>query len=162
MKKSWEMIHRLAGYKKGDNKLLNTLNEKTSDHVYDIVENFNKFFLSIGETLNSTSSNVNSSDYLNLINRNPNSLFLLPATPDEVSKIICDLKIVKSDIDTMPVKTFIALRDHLSQPISDLINLSFLNGIYPDELKIARIVPIYKNQGNILDPTNYRPISCLP
>ena len=54
MKKSWEMIHRLAGYKKGDNKLLNTLNEKTSDNVYDIVENFNKFFLSIGETLNST------------------------------------------------------------------------------------------------------------
>ena len=33
LKKSWETIHKLAGYKKGDNKFLNTLNEKTSDNV---------------------------------------------------------------------------------------------------------------------------------
>ena len=54
-----------------------------------------------------------------------------------------------------------ALRNQLSYPIQKLINLSFSTGIYPNQLKLARIVPIYKNKGDILDPGNYRPISCL-
>ena len=34
--------------------------------------------------------------------------------------------------------------------------------MYPNDLKIARIVPIYKKKGEVTDPDNYRPISCLP
>ena len=35
------------------------------------------------------------------------------------------------------------------------------SGIYPDELKVAQVVPIYKND-NSQDFGNYRPVSVLP
>ena len=42
-----------------------------------------------------------------------------------------------------------------------LFNLSIVKGIFPDDLKIAKVTPIYKadNSSNI---SNYRPISVLP
>ena len=46
----------------------------------------------------------------------------------------------------------------ISIPIEKLINLSFETGIFPDALKLARIIPIFKKGGN-LQCNNYRPIS---
>ena len=46
-------------------------------------------------------------------------------------------------------------------PLNHIFNLSFTSGIFPDAMKIAKIIPIFKND----DPTeikNYRPISLLP
>ena len=42
-----------------------------------------------------------------------------------------------------------------------LINNSFSTGLVPDELKIAKVCPIYKN-GDRAQFSNYRPISILP
>lgn len=42
-----------------------------------------------------------------------------------------------------------------------IINNSFVTGVVPDNLKIAKIIPIYKS-GNINVFNNYRPISILP
>ena len=41
------------------------------------------------------------------------------------------------------------------------INNSFYHGIFPDELKLARVVPIFKS-GDSSNINNYRPISILP
>jgi hypothetical protein len=41
-----------------------------------------------------------------------------------------------------------------------LINLSLSTGVFPDKLKIAQIIPIYKS-GESDSVTNYRPISLL-
>ena len=41
------------------------------------------------------------------------------------------------------------------------MNLSFSTGIFPDKLKMARVVPIFK-KGDKSIPGNYRPISILP
>ena len=42
-----------------------------------------------------------------------------------------------------------------------LFNLSIVKGIFPDDLKIAKVTPTYKadNSSNV---SNYRPISALP
>ena len=49
----------------------------------------------------------------------------------------------------------------IAKPLSELINCSFENGIFPEALKIARICPVFKNGEKHLF-SNYRPISILP
>ena len=50
----------------------------------------------------------------------------------------------------------------MSVPLSSLFNLSFETGIFPEILKYAKIIPVHKLKGSILDIQNYRPISLLP
>ena len=51
--------------------------------------------------------------------------------------------------------------NYISTPLAHLVNLSLDNGVFPDELKISRICPIFKS-GDRNSMDNYRPISCLP
>ena len=44
--------------------------------------------------------------------------------------------------------------------LTKIINSSFRNGCFPDELKAAEVTPIFKKNGN-LDKENYRPVSVL-
>ena len=46
----------------------------------------------------------------------------------------------------------------LLQPLTHLINCSLQSGIFPGELKLARVVPIFK-AGALAQGSNYRPIS---
>ena len=49
----------------------------------------------------------------------------------------------------------------LYEPLKYLFNLSIVKGIFPDDLKIAKVTPIYKADNNS-NVSNYRPISVLP
>ena len=46
--------------------------------------------------------------------------------------------------------------------MTESINKSIDEGVFPDTLKVADITPVYKNKGSKSDKTNYRPISILP
>ena len=50
--------------------------------------------------------------------------------------------------------------EYIGIPLSHICNLSFLEGVFPDSLKIANVIPLYKAE----DPmcfNNYRPVSLL-
>lgn len=49
----------------------------------------------------------------------------------------------------------------VATPLAEIINCSFSAGEFPQALKIAKVIPIYK-KGKRDDLTNYRPISILP
>ena len=49
----------------------------------------------------------------------------------------------------------------ISKSITLIINQSLTTGIFPDRLKIAKVIPIFKKDGKKLIK-NYRPISVLP
>ncbi len=42
------------------------------------------------------------------------------------------------------------------------VNQCVTTGIFPSELKIARVAPIYKQKGDAVAPENNRPVSILP
>ena len=46
-------------------------------------------------------------------------------------------------------------------PLIHICNISFQKGVFPTELKIDNVVPIYKS-GDEMIFTNYRPVSVLP
>ena len=48
----------------------------------------------------------------------------------------------------------------LSKPLVKLINFSFSEGTFPDLLKFANVIPVFK-KGDNLDYNNYRPISLI-
>ena len=90
-----------------------------------------------------------------------NSLLLSPSTPDELITIISSLKdkkaIRKYDYETKFIKL---AKFSIAEFISKLFNSCLTRGVFPEALKIAEVVPIYK-KGNVCEPTNYRPISLL-
>ena len=96
-------------------------------------------------------------DYLS--SRNLNSFSAV--SPNEVQNIIGSLKSGKAvGPYSIPIFLLKLPSQYISFPLSDIINSSFVNGIFPDLLKLAKVVPLYKKQSPN-DPNNYRPISLL-
>ena len=49
----------------------------------------------------------------------------------------------------------------LSQPLTDAINNSISNGVFPDNAKIASVSPIDKHSDDKNQVSNFRPVSVL-
>ena len=61
---------------------------------------------------------------------------------------------------SIPIFLLKILSEHIAAPLWDIINDSFSNGIFPDMMKLAKVIPLYK-KNSPEDPSNYRPISLL-
>ena len=77
------------------------------------------FFSNVGNILqpDGTVSDLEFNRSLNWNGRNPNSFFLKPVDNEEIFDVISKLKLVKSHIDSLPVKLFINLKHLLAQPL---------------------------------------------
>ena len=124
-------------------------------------DQLNTFFANLGyNTTKHLSCTNNYQKYLP--KPNIHSFFMSPIKPTEICNIAKNLKNKSSagfdGISTKLLKQIIA---SISYPLSILFNQSFLTGTVPNKLKIARVIPIFKN-GDKCNPINYRPISILP
>ena len=91
----------------------------------------------------------------------PDSMFLSPVSSVEVDSYISQMGNNKSfGPYSIPVPLLKILQTHISPLISSLINDSFLRGIFPSKLKLAKVTPVFK-KGSRQDKDNYRPISVL-
>ena len=65
-----------------------------------------------------------------------------------------------SDLDNMLCSIIKNVARIISGPLSKIFNKSLSSGVFPDELKDAKITPIFKS-GLRCEVNNYRPISVL-
>jgi len=87
---------------------------------------------------------------------------LTPSSVVEVSKLISRLSNKTSPLDYIHTSVLKACSDQFAPLIVHLANLSFAEGRFPDQFKLAQVTPLLKKVGlDASDPTNYRPISNL-
>ena len=132
----------------------------------EIVEQFNTYFTNIGSSLNSKLPKTGE-DPTQHIKHNTASFFLCtffcaPTDPTEIINIVKSANSSKSsgvdNIDPYVVQKSIP---PIANQLAHIFNKSLQTGIVPDKLKIAKVIPLYKNDNPELLKKN-RPISILP
>ena len=122
------------------------MEKKEITDIKSIAESFNRYLTEIGSTLAKKvdSSSVNFHKYLEVYN------FIQPEkvlTVNELKDAFFSLKLNKSpgynDVSFNVIKKFFK---SLHKPLLYIFNASLKNGTLPDELKIARVTPLFKNR----------------
>lgn len=69
----------------------------------------------------------------------------------------------KNSYDTYGVNMRLlkVIKNLIIVPVTKLINLCIRNAVYPDMLKISKVIPLHKG-GEVSNEANFRPISVLP
>jgi Reverse transcriptase (RNA-dependent DNA polymerase) len=81
-------------------------------------------------------------------------------SPGEVYKIIKEMPSKDSSgWDWMSANVIKRIAQEIVTPLTNLINTSFVEGKFPENMKRADVRPVYKNKGDETDVANYRPIS---
>ena len=164
LKKIWQGINELINVKNKNfcSPTCIIENQKTITDPKEISNSFNKYYASVAENiLNERKYNGTKlySDYL----KNPaeNNFAIYECDPTEVENIINSLNPSKSTgPNSIPSDILLMLKKDISHPLSTIYNISLTTGSYPDLLKIAKTIPIYK-KGSKLSTSNYRSISLL-
>lgn len=158
----WQIINNERKSKtNADVQLHLELNGQIIKDPYKIANCFNSFFATVAErTLQPNNSNTNNPQAEPLVTNQ--NLHFSPTTHEEVAKAIDSLKPkTSSGIDEISAKLTKICKEELVYPLTNIINKSLKQGIFPDYLKIAKIYPKFK-KGPQTDTNSYRPISLIP
>lgn len=125
-----------------------------------IADEFNEYFSRIGmEIMQSKILNNSVPSNLKHIKHNNYTLFLNPICETELYSYINQLKKSNNNShDGISSKVIKIFSSFLVKPLVFILNLIMSTGVYPDGLKRATIIPLYK-AGDKTDMNNYRPIA---
>ena len=165
IKQTWKNINNILGRNNDKSNFPDTFttDNKTYHTNSEIACGFNTYFVNVGPNLaNKISASGTTTTNTTIETNYPNSFYLTPTTPEEVNNIINKMK-PKTSFGHDDIAPKLAKATHLSisKPLAHITNLSFQTGIFPSDLKKAKVIPIYKckDKSNFC---NYRPISLLP
>lgn len=135
-----------------------TFKGKVTTNPQKIANEFNKQFLEIPSLVTSDGCSAS----CKRANFNSSSIYLKPTDPLELLKIISSLRNSKSSgYDDLNTKTIKDNAKAVVEPLTHIINLSILEGRFPDGLKTSVIKPIFK-KGDKSNSQSYRPIALIP
>lgn len=163
-KSAWQLVNNETRRKK-----LSKSDVTVKNGDGDLVESevacnlFNDYFLSVPTTVISDLKDYrgNSQSNITKVRKVDKSIFMYPVTENEICKCIDGLKNKNSSgYDFISNNLLKRISRSIVLPLVHIINLCFEQGVFPEELKIAKVVPVYKKGEHDL-VQNYRPISIL-
>ena len=164
IKKTWSGIKNIINIQ-STNKSRPTsilVNNVTETDPTKIAEGFNGYIASIAGKLqqNIFPGNSNFAKYLS--RPLDNNFLFKSADPSEIIYIIDSIDNSKATgPHSIPTDILKLVKNNICLPLKEIINMSFATGVYPELLKIAKVIPIFKNKGDQLLVANYRPICLL-
>ena len=93
--------------------------------------------------------------------RSEKSTYLTPINEEEICRIMYNFRVSSPGWDAIAAKTVRSIAPSIPLPLVKIINLSMEEGVFPDELKIARVIPLYQSNDPVIF-CHYRPVSVLP
>ena len=161
-KKVWKGIKEIVKSKPQQFKCTKIMNGNQEISDPKLIANiFNNYFSNVGKNFADSMPTVQNTptEYLGIPIRN--SFFISPTTRGEIEQEISKFKSSKAvGPFSIPIFVLKMVKSVISEPLEYLINMSFSNGIVPNDFKIANVIPIYK-KGSLSCTCNYRPISLL-
>ena len=163
LKTTWKLINEVTNLKRKKPSLPSSFrsNNMTINEPSKIANDFCKYFSEIGPSLARKIPPTNRSFHEFLGPTISETIFLKPTTVNELREICMSFKNGKAPgYDNLPIHIIKKSFELISEPLMLVINSSLEAGLFPDKLKVAKIIPIYK-AGEVDTFTNYRPISIL-
>ena len=162
IKNTWKILKQAMNISK---KKSNITKIKSDDKIFDdpndISNILNSYFSSVGRNLAKKIPHTNKKFSQFLGKSNLNSIFFAPTTKFEVTDVVTALNNKQSaghdELSNFILKGVIS---SIADPLAHVFNLSILNGDFPEQFKIAKVIPLFK-KGDHLEASNYRPISLL-
>ena len=164
-RKSWQIINEVIGNSKNTQdtfpKVVEMDGVKITNRI-EICDTFNQYYADVGPKLASKIPNV-SNNYKHFLGSPCTSEMLDKAlTKGEFNSAINSLKRNKaSGSDELPSNVIIHILEGIESPLYHIAKLSISEGIFPEKLKISKIIPIPK-KGDLSKVENYRPITLIP
>ena len=164
-KKLWQLINKISGKHNNKTELVESLSINNIDH-YDaksITNEFGKHFSTVGKKFAESIPipSKPSRKFIDKIIFNEKSMYLYDVSENEIRNLIDGLENKNSSgFDNISNIILKRLKTAIVPPLTKIVNLSLDTGVFPEKMKHAEVVPLYKNK-NRKDVTNYRPISLL-
>ena len=161
LKGSWRVLRDIIHKKKSVSSCSRFLiNNKITSDKQAVANGFNSFFINTGANLaKSIPSDPRSPT--TFIKRNPQSMAIMPIIQDDVINVIRNLKASSPGWDSISAVVVKATYTCFIEPLTHILNLSVMYGVFPSELKLAKVIPLFKANDPMLF-SNYRPVSVLP
>ncbi|KAK9872079.1 hypothetical protein WA026_016124, partial [Henosepilachna vigintioctopunctata] len=152
-KSTWHIVNTLLNKSSAQSKML-----VPSGDPEETADRFNNYFINAAPDLCKMLPVSNEGVNMQYLE---NSFYVFEVTTTEIENVVKHLKNTTTcGHDGIPNKIIKRSIKYIAEPLRYIINMSFIEGIFPDKLKIAIIKPIYK-KGPIDEPDSYRPISIL-
>ena len=164
----WQNLHDIT--QKSSKQHSNFIYDDNGDPILDhetTANKFNNFFTSLYKDLDrsdgkSTHDCTKLRDFVDSKVPHGTEFHIPHVSASFIQQQLQNLKTNKATgIDDISAKYLKLSASVVSQPLATILNLSITNGIFPDDLKKAKVTPIFK-KGEKHDVNNYRPISVLP
>ena len=138
-------------------------NDKVMTDKAPIANAFNTYFTNTVKTSTTELNTLSNKTFKHYMNEEHTHLFCFETIDDEIiSKTIDSIQPKTScGFDGISSQLLKSLKPALTRSLRLITNQILTTGIFPDKLKIVKVVPIYK-KGENTQLCNYRPISLLP